>query len=146
MVLSISFLGDKHKILLHLSIFYEYQQFFQHRICYKDHLENYIEPLETESNYIFWFKVSSKLFNLSDDLIFGIVYIPPEGSSYLSPDAFDQVENEYRVLSQITNISVCLGILTVELQMTPILLKFSLMSTNQILPNLQKTMQQFQTH
>jgi hypothetical protein len=37
---------------------------------------------------------------LSDDLIFGIVYIPPEGSSYLSPDAFDQVENEYRVLSQ----------------------------------------------
>jgi hypothetical protein len=33
---------------------------------------------------------------LSDDLIFGIVYIPPEDSSYLSPDAFDQVENEYR--------------------------------------------------
>ena len=37
---------------------------------------------------------------MSDDLIFGIVYIPSEGSSYLSPDAFDQVENEYRVLSQ----------------------------------------------
>jgi hypothetical protein len=33
MVLSIMFLEDKHKILLHLSIFYEYQQFFQHRIC-----------------------------------------------------------------------------------------------------------------
>jgi hypothetical protein len=29
MVLSIIFLEDKHKILLHLSIFYEYQQFFQ---------------------------------------------------------------------------------------------------------------------
>jgi hypothetical protein len=28
MVLSIIFLEDKHKILLHLSIFYEYQQFF----------------------------------------------------------------------------------------------------------------------
>jgi hypothetical protein len=27
------------------------------KIGYKDHLENYIEPLETESNYIFWFKV-----------------------------------------------------------------------------------------
>ena len=67
---------------------------------YKDPLENYIEPLETESSYIIWFKVSSKLFNLNDDLIFGIVYIPPEGSSYLSTDAFDQVENEYRVLSQ----------------------------------------------
>ena len=34
MVLSIIFLEDKHKILLHLTIFYEYQQFFQHRICF----------------------------------------------------------------------------------------------------------------
>jgi hypothetical protein len=34
MVLSIIFLEDKHKMLLHLSIFYEYQQFFQHRICF----------------------------------------------------------------------------------------------------------------
>ena len=34
MVLSIIFLEDKHKSLLHLSILYEYQQFFQHRICF----------------------------------------------------------------------------------------------------------------
>jgi len=34
MVLSIIFLEDKHKMLLDLSIFYEYQQFFQHRICF----------------------------------------------------------------------------------------------------------------
>jgi hypothetical protein len=34
MVLSIIFLEEKHKILFHLSIFYEYQQCFQHRICF----------------------------------------------------------------------------------------------------------------
>jgi hypothetical protein len=34
MVLSIILLEDKHKILLHLSILYEYQQFFQHHICF----------------------------------------------------------------------------------------------------------------
>jgi hypothetical protein len=34
MVLSIIFLEDKHTIALHLSILYEYQQFFQHRICF----------------------------------------------------------------------------------------------------------------
>ena len=34
MVLSIIFLEDKHKILLHLSICYEYQQVFKHRICF----------------------------------------------------------------------------------------------------------------
>jgi hypothetical protein len=34
MVLSIIFREDKHNILLHVSIFYEYQQFFQHLICF----------------------------------------------------------------------------------------------------------------
>jgi hypothetical protein len=34
MVLSIIFHEDKHNISLHLSIFYEYRQFFQHRICF----------------------------------------------------------------------------------------------------------------
>jgi hypothetical protein len=34
MVLSIIFLEDKHTLLLHLAIFYEYQQFVQHRICF----------------------------------------------------------------------------------------------------------------
>jgi hypothetical protein len=34
MVLSIIFLEDKHKFVLHLSILYEYQQFVQHGICF----------------------------------------------------------------------------------------------------------------
>jgi hypothetical protein len=34
MVLSITFLEDKHSIVMHLSIFYEYQQFSQHLICF----------------------------------------------------------------------------------------------------------------
>ena len=33
-VLSIIFLEDKHNILMHLTIFYEYQEFFQHHICF----------------------------------------------------------------------------------------------------------------
>ena len=42
--LSIIFLEDKHKILLHLSIFYEYQQFFQHRICFSIQPPDYSDP------------------------------------------------------------------------------------------------------
>jgi hypothetical protein len=45
---------------------------------------------------------------LSDDLIFGIVYIPPEGSSYLSGKSKMNIV----FYLKITNISVCLGILT----------------------------------
>jgi hypothetical protein len=44
MVLSIIFLEDKHKFLLHLSIFYEYQQFFQHRICFSIQPPDYSDP------------------------------------------------------------------------------------------------------
>jgi hypothetical protein len=41
---SIIFLEDKHKMLLHLSIFYEYQQFFQHRICFSIQPPDYSDP------------------------------------------------------------------------------------------------------
>jgi hypothetical protein len=64
-----------------------------------------IDALIKRISYIFWFKVSSKLFNLSDDLIFGIVYIPPEGSSYLSPDAFDQVLFLFRSIFSVSKIA-----------------------------------------
>jgi hypothetical protein len=35
---------DKNKILLHLSIFYEDQQFFQHRICFSIQPPDYSDP------------------------------------------------------------------------------------------------------
>ena len=44
MVLSIIFLEDKHIILLHLSIFYEYEQFFQHCICFSIQPHDYSDP------------------------------------------------------------------------------------------------------
>ena len=44
MVLSIIFLEDKHKMLLHLSILYEYQQFFQHCICFSIQPSDYSDP------------------------------------------------------------------------------------------------------
>jgi hypothetical protein len=31
---AVTFLEDKHSIVMHLSIFYEYQQFSQHLICF----------------------------------------------------------------------------------------------------------------
>ena len=47
MVLSIIFLEDKHKIVLHLSIFHEYQQFFQHRICFSIQ-----RPITNETSHV----------------------------------------------------------------------------------------------
>jgi hypothetical protein len=47
MVLSIIILEDKHKIVFHLSIFYEYQQFFQHRICCSIQPPDHSDPWPT---------------------------------------------------------------------------------------------------
>jgi hypothetical protein len=41
----------------------------------------------------------SDLVNLDQDIIFGIVYIPPENTVYSSQDAFIEVENEYNNFS-----------------------------------------------
>ena len=47
MVLSIVFLEDKYKMLLHLSIFYEYQQFVQLRFCFSIQPPDYSDPCPT---------------------------------------------------------------------------------------------------
>ena len=55
MVLSIIFLEDKHKIVLHLSIFYEYQQLFQHRICFSIQPPYYSDPWPTVARFTSFF-------------------------------------------------------------------------------------------
>jgi hypothetical protein len=56
-------------------------------------------PYPTNSKYVFWLKVSSDLVNLDQDIIFGIVYIPPENTVYSSQDAFIEIKNEYNNFS-----------------------------------------------
>ena len=55
---------------------------------------------------MFWFKVSRDVFNLDEDVIFGIVYVPPENTRYSSNAAFAEMEAEYLVFSSNYNISL----------------------------------------
>jgi hypothetical protein len=67
----------------------------------------FIEPIETDSKYVYWFKVNSHLLNSDTDSVFGIVNIPPPYTSYSSWDAFSQIENEFLyLLSQYKYISL----------------------------------------
>ena len=38
------------------------------------------------------------MFNTNENVIFGIVYIPPENTSYTSDEAFVEIENEFQML------------------------------------------------
>ncbi|CAG2205169.1 unnamed protein product [Mytilus edulis] len=62
-------------------------------IGYRENLNNSIEVIETNSKFVLWCKISKFLNN--EDILFGVVYIPPEYTSYSSPDAFNEIENEY---------------------------------------------------
>ncbi|CAG2204073.1 unnamed protein product [Mytilus edulis] len=74
---------------------------------YKENLSKYIEVLETDCNFVMWFKVCKTYLKTDDDLYFGIVYVPPEYSPYSTDDAFRQIANEYIDLTA-KSINVCL--------------------------------------
>ena len=44
---------------------------------------------------LLWFKISRELLGLDEDVIFGIVCIPPEYTVYSSIVALSEIENEY---------------------------------------------------
>ena len=76
MVLSIIFREDKHKLLLHLSICYEYQQFFQHRICFSIQPQLQLVNLHRNRRYFViklhtWFRLS---YFLKTNITFYCIY------------------------------------------------------------------------
>ena len=49
---------------------------------YKSYLENCITPIYTDCPYVLWFSIKKQMFNLSQIVIFGIIYIPSENTRY----------------------------------------------------------------
>ena len=81
MVLSIIFLEDKHNILLHLSIFYEYQQFFQNRICFSMQPPDYSDPWPRLARFTSFFLIM--LFNNVSNLYNNSVVEKINGMAYI---------------------------------------------------------------
>lgn len=59
-----------------------------------------IHPIPTDSSYVFWYRISRELLGLDEDVVCGIVYIPPEYTVYSSVDVFSELENEYLALQR----------------------------------------------
>lgn len=55
--------------------------------------------METDCKYILWFVLKGDIINSEKDILFGITYIPPEGTKYSSKDAYSDIENEYTTLN-----------------------------------------------
>ncbi|CAG2195788.1 unnamed protein product [Mytilus edulis] len=64
-------------------------------LCFRTHLADKINMVDTDSKYIMWFTVDKEIFRLNQNVLFGIVYIPPENSSYCIGDPYNEMENEF---------------------------------------------------
>jgi len=64
-------------------------------VGFRKSLGDNISIIETDSKYVLWFKISKNIFRLQQDVLFGIVYIPPEHSLYCVGDPFSEIENEF---------------------------------------------------
>ena len=69
-------------------------------IFVKDFISPYISLVESDSDYILWFRLCKSFLQADEDLFFGIVYLPPSESRFNNSDELDLFEIE------ITNMCV----------------------------------------
>ena len=65
---------------------------------YLEELENCIDIIQTDSRFVLWCKLSNIICK-NEDVVLGIVYVPPEYTSYSSADAISEIESEYFKIS-----------------------------------------------
>ena len=76
-------------------------------LAIKNYLADYVKVIDTESRFVLWFKLDKKVLDTDKDLLFGIVYIPPENSIYNTGDPYSELENEFLSLRE-KNKCICL--------------------------------------
>ena len=63
-------------------------------IFVKNELAKYISVIESDSDYICWFKLDKSCLNIDEDMHFGAVYTPPSDSRFNTQDEMDMFEVE----------------------------------------------------
>ena len=71
----------------------------------KESLFSSIKILDPTNDYCLWFKVDQSI--VKSDIIFGVIYIPPEGSPYSDSEIFDNIENDILNLT-VDSQNICL--------------------------------------
>lgn len=63
-------------------------------VFYSETLSTKIKAIETESDYILWLRLDRSLFDKNEDLILGILYVPPTQSRFLNDNEYFNLETE----------------------------------------------------
>lgn len=68
-------------------------------ILYKEKYAQFIKVLKSDSNLVLWFVISKRLTR-QNDLLCGVVYIPPENSSFSSSEPYFEINEEMRMFTR----------------------------------------------
>ena len=60
-------------------------------LAVRDDIAKHVKIINTDGKYVLWFKLEKLLLNSKEDVLCGIVYIPPEGSKYVTTDCFFRI-------------------------------------------------------
>ena len=63
-------------------------------IYIKNSISEHVTLMESLSDYVSWLRISKNLSNVEQDIIIGVLYIPPQSSKYYNADDFVQLEQE----------------------------------------------------
>ena len=63
-------------------------------IIYKKLLCNFIEFLDSDSDFVQWLKLKNNGTKISKDILIGCTYIPPEHTKYASDESISEIESE----------------------------------------------------
>ncbi|XP_060554602.1 uncharacterized protein LOC132715603 [Ruditapes philippinarum] len=58
-------------------------------------ISKYVKIIETDCKLVLWFTVSKSICKTDNDLLCGVIYIPPEYSEYSVEDPFLEIQNDY---------------------------------------------------
>jgi hypothetical protein len=104
-------INAKHKLLLHLSIFYEYQQFFQHRICFSIQPQLQLVNLHRNRRYFViqlqtWFCLS---YFLKKNITFYCIYLRVEVAAVSRIRyGVEKTVDTHKILINAIKVYVCL--------------------------------------
>ena len=77
-------------------------------LAVKKHISNYLTIIDTDCKSVIWFKLSNVITHCGN-VLFGVTYIPPQGSVYADDDPFSCIQTDIDKLSKKYNYLCMFG-------------------------------------
>ena len=79
----------------------------------------FVKHVPNECCFLLWLKIDKSVFHTDEDIFLANVYVPPEGSLYVTATCFDEIENEVTEFMKLSKYVIIAGDLNAHTKHTP---------------------------